>query len=80
MFAYVVGEEADCYAYDEDSPEDMQTLQNHQKSIEKVVAKEGFIDGHWVNPRTVNNPAMETKRMKEKVNQIIQFCNNKTNV
>ena len=57
LLAYIVGEEADCHAYDEHRPEDMKTLQNHQKSVEKVVAEEGFIHGHWVNPRTVNNPA-----------------------
>lgn len=33
----------------------MKTLQNHQKSVEEEVAKEGFIDGHWINPRAVNN-------------------------
>lgn len=57
-----MGEEADCYAYNEDGPKDMETLQGHQKSIEKVVAKEGFIDGHRVNPSTVNNPAIEIER------------------
>lgn len=67
MFAYIVCEEANCYAYDEDSPEDMQTLQNHQKPIEEVVAKERFVDGHWVNPRTVNNPATETVRIQVKL-------------
>lgn len=70
MFAYIVGEEPDCYPYDEDSPEYMKTLQNHQKSVEKVVAKEGFIDGHWVNPRTVNNPATEIVRIKDTVIEI----------
>lgn len=61
MFVYIVGEEADCHAYDEDGPEDMKTLQNHQKSVEEEVAKEGFIDGHWINPRAVNNAATESK-------------------
>ena len=63
--AYIVGEEADCYSYDEDGPEDVQTLQNHQKAIEKVVAKEGLIDGHWVNPCTVNNPATERVKIEQ---------------
>lgn len=56
MFTYIVGEEAVCNADDENSPEDVETLQNHQQSVEKVVAKERFVDGHWVYPRTVNNP------------------------
>lgn len=62
-----MGEEADCHAYNEDSPKDMKTLQNHQKSIEKVVAEEGFIDGHGINPSTVNDPAIETERIIDKV-------------
>lgn len=56
LIAYVVGQEANRYANDEDGPEDVKTLQNHQEAVEKVVAEEGFVDGHWVNPRTVNNP------------------------
>lgn len=55
-FPYIAGEEADCYANDEDCPEDVEALQSHQQSIEEVVAKEGLVDGHWVYPCTVNNP------------------------
>lgn len=57
--SYIAGEESDCYTYDEDSPEDVETLQNHQQAIEKVVAKERLVDGHWINPCTVNNPGSE---------------------
>lgn len=61
LIAYVVGQEANCNANDEDGPEDVKTLQNHQEAIEKVVAEEGFVDGHRVNPRTVNNPSAEQR-------------------
>lgn len=37
----------------------METLQNHQQAVEKVVAKERLINGHWINPCTVNNPRTE---------------------
>lgn len=59
-FPYVVGQEADCYADDENGPEDMETLQNHKQAVEKVVAEERRVDGHWVNPGPVNDP--ETHR------------------
>lgn len=52
----------------------MKTLQNHQKAIEKVVAKEGFIDGHWVNPRTINNPAKERVKIKDMVTKVTSRC------
>lgn len=65
LIAYVVGQEANCYANDEDSPEDVKTLQNHQEAVEKVVAEEGFVDGHRVNPRTVNNPSAERVKIKD---------------
>lgn len=57
IITYVIGEEANCHANDEDSPEDVKTLQRHQEAVEKVVAKERFIDGHRVNPRAVNDPS-----------------------
>ena len=42
----------------------MKTLQSHQQPVEKVVAKEGFVDGHRVYPGTVNNPETGTQRIK----------------
>lgn len=65
LIAYVVGQEANCYANDEDGPEDVKTLQNHQEAVEKVVAEEGFVDSHRVNPRTVNNPSAERVKIKD---------------
>lgn len=58
-FAYIVGEEADCYTQDEDRPEDVQTLQRHQESVEEVVAKEGPVDGDWIHPGAVDDTATE---------------------
>lgn len=52
----------------------MKTLQNHQKAIEKVVPKEGLIDGYWVNPRTVNNPAKEIVKIKDMVTKVTSRC------
>lgn len=60
MITYIIGEEANCHANDEDGPEDVKTLQRHQEAVEKVVAKERFIDGHRVNPRAVNDPSAGT--------------------
>lgn len=68
-FTYIVVEEADCNADDENGPEDVETLQNHQQPVEKVVAKERFVDGHRVNPRTVNNAETEVMMIKEVVAQ-----------
>ena len=62
--AYIVGEEADGYTDDEHGPEDVQTLQSHQQSVEKVVAEEGFVNGHRVHPRAVNNPETESERIE----------------
>lgn len=59
LITYIVVEEADCDADNENSPEDVETLQNHQQPVEKVVAKERFVDGHRVDPRTVNNAETE---------------------
>lgn len=59
LLSYIACEEPDRYTYNEDSPEDVETLQNHQQAVEKVVAKERLINGHWINPCAVNNPRRE---------------------
>lgn len=61
---YVVGEEANCHADDEDGPEDVETLQRHQEAVEKVVSEERLVDGHRVNPRAVNDPSAEGERRR----------------
>jgi hypothetical protein len=53
---YVCGQEADGHAYDEDGPEYMEKLQHKHQAVEEVVAKEGLVDGHWVDPRAVYDP------------------------
>lgn len=72
---YVIGEEANCHANDEDGPEDVETLQRHQEAVEKVVAKEGLIDGHRVNPRAVNDPSAERARGTLKSSFIVRMIN-----
>lgn len=78
FMTYVIGEEANCHANDEDGPEDVKTLQRHQEAVEKVVAKERFIDGHWVNPRAVNDPSAERAQKNIGTLQFIHCPDNKS--
>ena len=56
VHTYVGCQEADSYAYDEDGPEYVEELQHKHEAVEEVVAEEGLVDGHWIDPRAVQDP------------------------
>lgn len=57
----------------EESPVDVQQLKNHQHHIEEVVSKEGRIVVQWVHPRTVDQPARDTRVFRHQTIHVSQI-------
>ena len=65
--AYVVRQELDNHAQYEGRPKDMQALEHEHQAIEEVVSKEGGVEGGWINPRSVYDPARDQRRTEASV-------------